>query len=175
MICFPFLNNGSYCCLLNNAGSIIGSFFLALVAFVLYLAHRKNRIKEENQVKIEKFLADYEAFKPAGYSYADIERITNQFSDELGQGAYGTVYKGKLSDEVFVAVKVLNNSKGKSEEFINEVGIIGQIQNVNVVRLLDSAPTDLDVLSFTSSYLMALSRSSYLQWRPKEASSIGKR
>ncbi|GMN44423.1 hypothetical protein TIFTF001_013614 [Ficus carica] len=118
------------------SGSIIGSFFLTLVAFVLYLVHRKSRIKEENQVKIEKFLADYEAFKPARYSYADIKRITNQFSDELGQGAYGTVYKGKLSDEVFVAVKVLNNSKGKGEGFITEVGIIGQIHHVNVVRLV---------------------------------------
>lgn len=128
--------NCSSLCLLNNAGSIIGPFFLALVAFVLYYFHRKNKIEEENQSKIERFLADYEAFKPARYSYADIKRITNQFSDELGQGAYGAVYKGRLSVEVCVAVKVLTNSKGKGEEFINEVRIIGQIHHVNVVRLV---------------------------------------
>ena len=79
---------------------------------------------------------DYKAFKPARYFYADIKRITNNFKDELGQGAYGTVFKGKLSNEILVAVKVLNNSKGNGEEFVNEVGTIGRIHHVNVVRLI---------------------------------------
>ncbi|KAL6320716.1 hypothetical protein AAG906_008716 [Vitis piasezkii] len=38
-----------------------------------------------------------------------------------GQGGYGTVYKGRLSNEVFVAVKILNDFKGNGEEFINEL------------------------------------------------------
>ncbi|KAL2556203.1 Protein kinase superfamily protein [Forsythia ovata] len=52
------------------------------------------------------------------------------------EGGYGTVYKSKLSNDVFVAIKVLNNSKGNGEEFINEVGTIGKIHHVNVVRLV---------------------------------------
>ncbi|KAB1199725.1 hypothetical protein CJ030_MR0G014423 [Morella rubra] len=35
-----------------------------------------------------------------------------------------------------VAVKILNPSKGNGEEFINEVGTIGKIHHVNVVRLV---------------------------------------
>jgi serine/threonine protein kinase len=94
-------------------------------------------IKEkENQLKIERFLEDYKALKPSRYSYADIKRITNQFNHKLGEGAYGTVFKGKLSSEFYVAVKVLNNSKGNGEEFINEVGTMGGIHHVNVVRLV---------------------------------------
>ncbi|KAJ9189243.1 hypothetical protein P3X46_000559 [Hevea brasiliensis] len=62
--------------------------------------------------------------------------MTNQFKDELGSGAYGAVFRGKLSDEILVAVKVLNNSKGNGEEFVNEVGTIGKIHHVNVVRLI---------------------------------------
>ncbi|VVA32265.1 PREDICTED: rust resistance kinase Lr10, partial [Prunus dulcis] len=92
--------------------------------------------EKENQLKIERFLQDYKALKPSRYSYADIKRITNQFKDKLGQGAYGTVFKGKLSSEFFVAVKVLNNSKGNGEEFVNEVGMMGHIHHVNVVRLV---------------------------------------
>jgi serine/threonine protein kinase len=81
-------------------------------------------------------LEDYKALKPTRYSYADIKRITNQFKDKLGQGGYGTVFKGRLSNDVFVAVKILNNYKGDGEEFINEVGSMGRIHHVNVARLV---------------------------------------
>ena len=94
------------------------------------------KLERNNQIKIEKFLEDYIALKPTRYSYADIKKITNQFQDKLGEGGCGTVYKGKLSDEVHVAVKILNNSKGNGEEFINEVGTMGRIHHVNVVRLV---------------------------------------
>ncbi|CAA3017975.1 rust resistance kinase Lr10-like [Olea europaea subsp. europaea] len=47
-----------------------------------------------------------------------------------------SIYKGKLSNDVFVAIKILNNSKGNGEDFINEVGTIGRIHHVNVVRLV---------------------------------------
>ncbi|KAK3002147.1 hypothetical protein RJ639_021187, partial [Escallonia herrerae] len=46
------------------------------------------------------------------------------------------LFKGKLSSEVFVAVKVLNDSTGNGEEFTNEVGTMARIHHVNVVRLV---------------------------------------
>ncbi|KAB2634798.1 receptor-like protein kinase [Pyrus ussuriensis x Pyrus communis] len=106
--------------------------FLA-TAYWVYSADRKEK---ESQLRIERFLEDYKALKPSRYSYADIKRITNQFKDKLGQGAYGTVFKGKLSSEFFIAVKVLNSSKGDGEEFVNEVKTMGHIHHVNVVRLV---------------------------------------
>uniref|UniRef100_A0A2N9H6V8 Protein kinase domain-containing protein n=1 Tax=Fagus sylvatica TaxID=28930 RepID=A0A2N9H6V8_FAGSY len=115
---------------------ILGSFLLVLVVIALYHFYRSNRLEKESQVKIEKFLEDYKALKPTRYSYADIKRITNQFKDKLGQGGYGTVFKGRLSNDVFVAVKILNNYKGDGEEFINEVGSMGRIHHVNVARLV---------------------------------------
>jgi serine/threonine protein kinase len=81
-------------------------------------------------------LEDYRNFKPTRYLYADIKRITNQFTEKLGEGAYGTVFKGKLSNEIHVAVKILNTSNENGEEFINEVGTMGRIHHVNVVRLV---------------------------------------
>ena len=98
--------------------------------------HRSNESKRENIVRVEKFLEDYKAFRPSRYSYNDIKKLTNNFKDKLGQGGYGTVYKGKLSNEVLVAIKILNDSKGNGEEFINEVGTIGRIHHVNIVRLV---------------------------------------
>ncbi|WMV16376.1 hypothetical protein MTR67_009761, partial [Solanum verrucosum] len=76
------------------------------------------------------------AIRPTRYSYADIKKITDNFNEKLGEGSYGTVYKGRLSSEIYVAVKVLRDSKGKGEEFINEIGTIGRIHHVNVVRLV---------------------------------------
>uniref|UniRef100_A0A2N9F4T6 Protein kinase domain-containing protein n=1 Tax=Fagus sylvatica TaxID=28930 RepID=A0A2N9F4T6_FAGSY len=114
---------------------ILGSFLLVLVFIALYLFYRSNGLEKESQVKIEKFLEDYKALKPTRYSYADIKRITNQFKDKLGQGGYGTVFKGRLSNDIFVAAKILNNYKGDGEEFINEVGAMGRIHHVNVARL----------------------------------------
>ena len=98
--------------------------------------YNSNKLDRENTRKIEKFLEDYKALNPSRYSYVDIKKITNHFKDKLGQGGYGSVYKGKLSNEVLVAVKILNDSKGNGEEFINEVGTMSRIHHVNVVRLV---------------------------------------
>lgn len=118
------------------AGATLGSFLL-LVAFIgLYHLYSADRKEKENQARIEKFLEDYKALTPTRYTYADLKRITNQFKDKLGQGAYGTVFKGKLSSEILVAVKILNSSTGNGDEFINEVGTMGRIHHVNVVRLV---------------------------------------
>ncbi|KAK9994741.1 hypothetical protein SO802_024444 [Lithocarpus litseifolius] len=119
-----------------NKGSILGSFLLVLVVYALYRVYRYDKAEKENQARIEKFLEDYKAFKPTRYSYNDVKRITNQFTEKLGQGAYGTVFKGKFSNEIHVAVKILNSSKGNGEEFINEVGTMGRIHHVNVVRMV---------------------------------------
>lgn len=102
----------------------------------IYAVYSSNKTERENQARVEKFLEDYRAFRPTRYSYAVIKKITNLFQEMLGEGAYGTVYKGTLSNEIHVAVKVLNDSNDDGEEFINEVAAMGRIHHVNVVRLV---------------------------------------
>eukprot|EP00261_Vitis_vinifera_P040430 XP_019081673.1 PREDICTED: rust resistance kinase Lr10 isoform X2 [Vitis vinifera] len=123
---------------INNPskGAVTGFLLLVLAVSVLYYLHCSRKLEEKNKRKIEKFLEDYRALKPSRYSYADIKKITDQFKYILGQGGYGTVYKGKLSNEVLVAVKILNNFRGNGEEFINEMATMGRIHHVNVVRLV---------------------------------------
>ena len=76
------------------AGAIFGFFLLMLVIVALYRVYTSNKLEREYRINVKKFLQDYEALKPSRYSYADIKRITSQFKDKLGQGGYGTVYKG---------------------------------------------------------------------------------
>uniref|UniRef100_A0A368UJS9 Protein kinase domain-containing protein n=2 Tax=Glycine max TaxID=3847 RepID=A0A368UJS9_SOYBN len=109
--------------------------FLLLVKALFYM-YGYYKIKEEDQARIEKFLEDYAAMKPTRFTYADIKRITNGFSESLGEGAHGKVFKGMLSQQILVAVKILNDTVGDGKDFINEVGIIGKIHHINVVRLL---------------------------------------
>ncbi|KAK7269798.1 hypothetical protein RIF29_22534 [Crotalaria pallida] len=85
---------------------------------------------------IEKFLKEHGHLPSARYNYSEVKKMTNSFRNKLGQGGFGCVYKGKLQDGRDVAVKVLTESKGNGEEFINEVASISMTSHVNIVRLL---------------------------------------
>ncbi|XP_027337163.1 rust resistance kinase Lr10-like [Abrus precatorius] len=85
---------------------------------------------------IEDFLRSDNNIIPIRYSYKDIKRITRQFKIKLGNGGYGSVFKGQLRSGRVVAVKILNKAKANGEEFINEVATIGRIHHINVVQLI---------------------------------------
>uniref|UniRef100_A0A7N2KKN7 Protein kinase domain-containing protein n=1 Tax=Quercus lobata TaxID=97700 RepID=A0A7N2KKN7_QUELO len=72
--------------------------------------------------------------------------MTHSFKNKLGQGGYGSVYKGKLLDNRLVAVKVINDLKGDGEDFINEVAIISRTSHVNIVTLLVGIARGLEYL-----------------------------
>ena len=62
--------------------------------------------------------------------------MTHNFANKLGQGGFGSVYKGKLRSGHIVFVKVLIMSKANRQDFSNEFATIGRIHHVNVVRLV---------------------------------------
>ncbi|GMN52774.1 hypothetical protein TIFTF001_021929 [Ficus carica] len=109
----------------------------SLAVGATFYIHSLVQKDKENRLRIEKFLEDYTALIPSRYTYADIKKITTGFKDKLGQGAYGMVFKDKLSNDIVVAVKILNiSTKENGEEFINEVATLARIHHVNVVRLV---------------------------------------
>ncbi|KAL1188298.1 G-type lectin S-receptor-like serine/threonine-protein kinase [Cardamine amara subsp. amara] len=68
-----------------------------------------------------------------------IKTATSNFSlsNKLGQGGFGSVYKGKLQDGKEIAVKRLSSSSGQGkEEFMNEIVLISKLQHRNLVRVL---------------------------------------
>lgn len=99
----------------------------------LYLESIK---KSRFDQKIEAFISQHGSLAPKRFSYSEIRKITNSFSEKLGQGGYGSVYKGKLPDGRNVAVKLLSKSKADGQDFINEVATISITSHVNIVSLL---------------------------------------
>lgn len=91
---------------------------------------------EKNNHKLEEFIKTFASPLPRRYSYSDIKKMTKSLMEKLGEGGYGSVYKGKLSDGSLVAVKVLSKSKGDGEDFINEVASISTTSHINVVSLI---------------------------------------
>ncbi|CAN1320349.1 Probable receptor-like serine/threonine-protein kinase At4g34500 [Linum perenne] len=77
------------------------------------------------------------------YSLMELEMATKGFAEEnvIGEGGYGVVYRGVLTDGSVIAVKnLLNNNaicRGQAEkEFKVEVEAIGKVRHKNLVGLI---------------------------------------
>ncbi|KAJ8750393.1 hypothetical protein K2173_014308 [Erythroxylum novogranatense] len=104
-----------------------------IVGFLIYKWKRRHLSMYSN---IEEFLQTQGNFMPIRYSFSDIKKMTGNFRDKLGEGGYGSVYKGRLRSGGYAAIKVLGKSKANGQDFINEVATIGRIHHVNVVKLI---------------------------------------
>uniref|UniRef100_A0A0E0MT88 non-specific serine/threonine protein kinase n=1 Tax=Oryza rufipogon TaxID=4529 RepID=A0A0E0MT88_ORYRU len=70
------------------------------------------------------------------FSYAEVKNATKKFSEKLGEGGFGSVFKGTLPGCSVVAVKKLKCVVQVEKQFRSEVQTIGMIQHINLVRLL---------------------------------------
>lgn len=73
------------------------------------------------------------------FTYEELYKITNGFSAQnlLGEGGFGSVYKGCLADGREVAVKKLKDGGGQGErEFQAEVEIISRVHHRHLVSLV---------------------------------------
>ncbi|XWS11177.1 hypothetical protein CRYUN_Cryun38cG0061400 [Craigia yunnanensis] len=77
---------------------------------------------------------------PRRISYRDLVLATNNFSDDrkLGQGGFGAVYKGHLTElDIDVAVKKFSRgSKQRKKDYIAEMTIVSRLRHRNLVQLI---------------------------------------
>ncbi|PON69847.1 Phosphorylase kinase, gamma catalytic subunit [Parasponia andersonii] len=72
------------------------------------------------------------------FTLKQIKSATGNFdpANKIGEGGFGPVYKGLLSNGGIIAVKQLSSkSKQGNREFINEIGMISALQHPNLVKL----------------------------------------
>ncbi|WCJ34406.1 Protein kinase family protein [Euphorbia peplus] len=120
----------------------IVSFFL-LVAAVSVIITRKSSARA-NQAKLAKAREDMLKSSNGGktarmFGLKEVKKATNSFSKDrvLGTGGFGEVYKGELRDGTVVSVKLAKVGNIKStQQVLNEVGILAQVNHKNLVRLL---------------------------------------
>ncbi|PUZ46744.1 hypothetical protein GQ55_7G106900 [Panicum hallii var. hallii] len=96
----------------------------------------QDKAAEENALvwRIEEKSSEFTLF-----DLSQILQATENFSkgNRLGQGGFGPVYKGQLSDGQEIAVKRLASHSGQGfTEFRNEVELIAKLQHTNLVRLV---------------------------------------
>ncbi|KAI7744511.1 LOW QUALITY PROTEIN: hypothetical protein M8C21_006204, partial [Ambrosia artemisiifolia] len=134
------------------AGAVVSIGFLLISVFG-YLQRRKRLIRKE---RIKNELLGFDSISTASgdahnnaelvpFSLKSVLAATGSFSvrNKLGEGGFGSVYKGSLPGNRQVAVKRLStkSSQGR-DEFMNELKLIAKLQHTNLVRLLGCCVED---------------------------------
>jgi serine/threonine protein kinase len=70
------------------------------------------------------------------FRYIDLGHATKNFSERLGGGGFGSVFKGVLDNQTIIAVKRLDGVRQGEKQFRAEVSSIGLIQHINLVKLI---------------------------------------
>ncbi|KAF8008265.1 hypothetical protein BT93_K2056 [Corymbia citriodora subsp. variegata] len=124
--------NQIYC----KGGFMVVKFILGAPCVMTLLICKWRRRHLAMDQNVENFLQSNNNFLPIRYSYLDIKKITGGLKNKLGEGGYGSVFKGRLRSGRDVAVKILKKGKANGQDFISEVVTIGRIHHVNVVGLI---------------------------------------
>ncbi|KAI3758857.1 hypothetical protein L6452_06429 [Arctium lappa] len=70
------------------------------------------------------------------FSYAELKKASNNFSNEIGRGGGGIVYKGALSDNRVAAIKHLKEfSNNEGAELLAEISTLGRLNHMNLIEM----------------------------------------
>ncbi|XLU33352.1 hypothetical protein S245_069418 [Arachis hypogaea] len=106
------------------------------------IVHRNHDWLTNEVVPSRRYLGDernMDGLELPMFDFDTLMMATNNFSQDnkLGEGGFGSVYRGRLIKGQEIAVKRLSEDSGQGiEEFKNEVKLIVKLQHRNLVRLL---------------------------------------
>ncbi|KAI3925175.1 hypothetical protein MKW98_009825 [Papaver atlanticum] len=111
----------------------------ALVSIFIARRHMKNyyRVMSKKHLLSKRITIKVDGIK--GFTFEEMALATNNFdsSTQVGQGGYGKVYKGVLSDGTVVAVKRAQEGSFQGDkEFFNEIELLSRVHHRNLVSLI---------------------------------------
>ncbi|KAE7998291.1 hypothetical protein FH972_002850 [Carpinus fangiana] len=99
----------------------LGCMMLVISGIVFYKNHfRYKKLSCEGNVELS------DDFAPRSFTYSELEKVTDGFREEIGRGAFGSVFKGALwNGQKVVAVKRLEKVLAEGErEFQTEMKLL---------------------------------------------------
>ncbi|KAI3466028.1 hypothetical protein Pfo_022691 [Paulownia fortunei] len=120
-----------------TTGAIVGIVFAVLftVLLVLGILWWKGCLRRKDSMEHDLKGLDLHT---GLFTLRQIKAAPNNFdpANKIGEGGFGPVYKGLLSDGTIIAVKQLSSkSKQGNREFVNEIGMISALQHPHLVKL----------------------------------------
>ncbi|KAG5544898.1 hypothetical protein RHGRI_017380 [Rhododendron griersonianum] len=119
---------------------ILGSSLVAVFGILTWVLYHffvfRNKRDSAEDVELSDLSLVQVSGLPTRFSYEDLESMTNNFTNKLGEGGFGSVFLGTLIDGTKVAVKRLDGFGQVNKSFFAEVQTIGSIHHVNLVRLI---------------------------------------
>ncbi|KAL6888294.1 hypothetical protein ACP4OV_009320 [Aristida adscensionis] len=113
-------------------GVAVGTSVTSLVFATMLIIIWRNRRKNSGHILNSAQGCDL----ITAFRYVDLQRATKDFSEMLGGGGFGSVFKGVLNDSITIAVKRLDHAYQGEKQFRAEVSSLGVIQHINLVKLV---------------------------------------
>lgn len=92
------------------------------------------RTRKPSGTNVQSYLQVATGFR--SFTYSELTKATCNFSEEIGRGGSGIVYKGTLPDNKIAAIKRLegvNNYHGDAE-FLAEINTVGRLNHMNLIE-----------------------------------------
>ncbi|KAK7246116.1 hypothetical protein RIF29_40975 [Crotalaria pallida] len=93
---------------------------------------------------------------PSRISYYELSEATMKFDESnlIGRGGFGSVFKGKLSNGMVIAVKVFNlDVQEASRSFDKECEAMRNLRHRNLVKVITSCSNDLDFKALVMEFM----------------------
>ncbi|XP_026434897.1 putative receptor-like protein kinase At4g00960 isoform X1 [Papaver somniferum] len=127
----------------NNSSKLAISIVVPSAITILFaigfwwFCFRRKKSKTKKSYYVDDEIPSSESLQ---FNFGVVSAATDNFSEanKLGEGGFGSVYKGTLSDSwQEIAVKRLSKNSGQGEqEFKNEVTLVAKLQHRNLVKLV---------------------------------------
>ncbi|CAH8298922.1 unnamed protein product [Eruca vesicaria subsp. sativa] len=120
-----------------NYSLVLGAMGALVITVVLALGiYASRRCGGDTNTREQELRA--QGLQTVCFTWRQLQVATNNFDEanKLGEGGFGSVFKGELLDGTIIAVKQLSATSCQgNREFVNEIGMISGLNHPNLVKL----------------------------------------